>query len=169
MLYFSYGSNMSIKRFKRRVSSARFVTVARLYGHVLRFHKIGMDGSGKCDAFETGRPEDLIYGVVYDMEESDKPELDRKEDLGRGYQEKTVKVVSNDLGILHVITYYAIRIDPDMQPFHWYKEHVIMGATENGLPEEYISTILEVDSVEDPENIRYQKEMVIYGFSHDNH
>ncbi len=53
MLYFSYGSNMSSRRLLSRVPSARFITSASLPGHALHFHKKGLDGSAKCDAYET--------------------------------------------------------------------------------------------------------------------
>jgi len=39
MKYFSYGSNMSIRRLADRVPSAQLVTVAKLPSHTLRFHK----------------------------------------------------------------------------------------------------------------------------------
>lgn len=40
--------------------------------HRLRFHKVGEDGSGKCDAEETGDPEDRVIGVVYAISASEK-------------------------------------------------------------------------------------------------
>ena len=50
MLYFAYGSNLSSARMAARVPSARVVARAQLPGHALRFHKVGRDGSAKCDA-----------------------------------------------------------------------------------------------------------------------
>jgi len=44
MLYFSYGSNMSERRLKDRVPSAKKICKAFLRKHDLRFHKKGMDG-----------------------------------------------------------------------------------------------------------------------------
>ena len=46
MRYFAYGSNMSIARLSERAPSAEVIGVARLRSHVLRFHKVGTDGSG---------------------------------------------------------------------------------------------------------------------------
>jgi hypothetical protein len=73
--------------------------VGALAGHRLRFHKIGQDGSGKCDADVTGNPEDRILGVVYGLSRDDKTILDRHEGLGGGYDEKVVEV-NGGLGTL---------------------------------------------------------------------
>ena len=71
---------------KDRVPSAEKYTVAALKGHVLKFHKISKDGSGKCDAFETKSPEDIVYGVLFEISENEKQDLDSKEGLGDGYE-----------------------------------------------------------------------------------
>ena len=164
MLYFSYGSNMSSKRLADRVPSAKFIAVATLTKHILKFHKISKkDGSGKCDALETANQNDKIFGVVFDISESEKPELDRKEGLHSGYEEKTVEVNSIDDGeSMEVTTYYATNCDPSLKPYHWYKEHVIRGAKENGLPEIYIQSISKVESIADPKPERHEEEMQIY-------
>jgi len=163
MLYFSYGSNMSRKRLLDRVPSAKFYVVATLTKHVLKFHKISKnDGSGKCDALETANPNDKIIGVVFDISESEKPELDQKEGLHYGYEEKTVEVISIDGELMNATTYYAINCDPALKPYHWYKEHVIKGAKENGLPEVYIQSISDVESIADPKPERHDEEMQIY-------
>jgi hypothetical protein len=54
MLYFAYGSNMSVSRLVARTPSAQPLGRCALRGHQLRFHKVGGDGSAKCDAFHTG-------------------------------------------------------------------------------------------------------------------
>ena len=94
MLYFSYGSNMSIKRLQSRVPSARFISTAFLCQHELRFHKESDDGSGKCDAYKTGRMEDSVWGVVFEIAADEKSVLDEKENLGHGYDEKEVTLTT---------------------------------------------------------------------------
>lgn len=59
MKYFAYGSNMSLLRLWQRVPSAVRIGVFTLQGHQLRFHKLGKDGSGKCDAYQTNNTLDL--------------------------------------------------------------------------------------------------------------
>lgn len=153
---------MSIRRFRERVPSAKFVSVCMLAKHKLKFHKAGNDGSGKCDAAETGNNENTVVGVAFDISESEKTGLDRYEGLGAGYEEKVVEVISTEGEVLHAITYYATKTDPSLRPYHWYKEHVMGGAKENGLPAGYIQSIESIESVPDPKKERHENEMAIY-------
>lgn len=162
MLYFAYGSNMSTPRLTDRVPSARVVAVARLYKHRLRFHKKSKDNSGKCDAKCTGDDTDIVYGVVFEISAEEKPELDRKEGLRNGYDEKSVSIYTHDGNVLNAVTYYATNTDPKLKPYEWYKEHVVRGAREHGLPAEYISTIAAVEAMPDTDSSRHERELSIY-------
>lgn len=163
MHYFSYGSNMSIRRLLSRVSSATKIDTGILARHQLRFHKASIkDGSAKCDACETGNHEHFIYGVLFDISEHEKPVLDRYEGLGHGYEEKDVLITLNNGSVIEAYTYYAKNIDPMLKPLDWYREHVIRGARENGLPESYIRAIEEIDFYEDTDIERRDRELSIY-------
>jgi gamma-glutamylcyclotransferase len=162
MLCFAYGSNMSLARLKDRVPSARLVAIGILGEHRLAFHKISKkDGSGKCDAQYTGSPDDKVIGVVFEIADAEKPNLDRAEGLGRGYDEKQVKVAA-DGKLLNVQMYFATNIDSSLKPYHWYKKHVLVGAKEIGLPLDYVSIIEAVESEEDPDPQRADRELAIY-------
>lgn len=165
MLYFSYGSNMSCKRLRDRVPSVKYCDTATLVGHTLRFHKKSIDGSGKCDAFMTNCPADEIIGVVFEIDEAEKPILDEREGLGKGYDEKEVLLASSSSGEIKALTYVASSIDETLKPYQWYKYHVLVGAKENGLPEEYIMKISEIEAIEDPKQERHEREMEIYAMS----
>lgn len=162
MLYFSYGSNMSKKRLCERVPSAEFLAVSTLSMHELKFHKSSKDGSGKCDAYETGDLSTFVIGVVFDISETEKPTLDKKEGLGSGYEEKIVVVTSSMGESFEATTYYATNIDSSRKPYHWYKEHVLRGAKENGLPDHYVKSIATIESVADPKSERHEEELKIY-------
>lgn len=163
MLYFAYGSNLSSKRLRQRVPSAVRVAVARLPGHALRFHKESrVDGSAKCDAWESGDPGDQVLGVVYEIQVGHKPGLDRVEGLGEGYEEKQVRVELEAGGGIEAFTYYATLIRRDLRPLDWYKRHVLVGARENGLPEAYIREIEAVSSIPDSDKLRHARELAIY-------
>jgi len=162
MLYFSYGSNMSSRRLRDRVPSADFMIVATLHGHELRCHKVSRDGSGKCDAYETGDSNHCVIGVVFDINASEKQLLDLKEGLGSGYEEKIVSLVAADGSVIEATTYYATSIDSLLKPYYWYKHHVLIGAAEHGLPQDYIEVFAQVESVADPESERHAKEMALY-------
>lgn len=160
ILYFAYGSNMSTRRLVARVPSATVVSVAELRGHRLAFHKIGKDGSAKCDAASTSDPHDIVYGVVFFIPLSEKAMLDKIECLGRGYEEKEIGLLSETGVAFQTVTYYATNIDASLKPRDWYVEHVLRGAREHRLPTDYISRIEAIESIPDPEN--YKTEMAIY-------
>lgn len=165
MIYFSYGSNMSFKRLNTRISGITRLGIATLYNHDLRFHKVGKkDGSGKCDIFESNDPEHQVLGVVYKIDPLEKPILDKYEGLGYGYEEKQVSVEMNG-GFLSAFTYYATHIDEDLSPLHWYKEHVLRGARENGLAEHYVRKIEMIESIDDHDVGRHVSELAIYSLT----
>lgn len=162
MIYFSYGSNMSFKRLNARITHISRLGVATLYEHDLRFHKVGnKDGSGKCDILETNLPEHSVIGVVYNIDPVEKHILDTYEGLGNGYEEKQVSVEMNG-EMVSAFTYFATHIDKALKPLHWYKEHVLRGACENELPEQYIQKIEMIESIADHNLARHTRELAIY-------
>lgn len=152
MRYFAYGSNMCTGRLHRRVPSAEFVCIAKLTGHVFRFHKRSADGSAKGDALETGNPQDVVWGAVFDIADREKPALDEAEGLGAGYLEKTTTVHCEAGNELQVSLYYAdpSYIDATRRPYSWYKRFVIEGARQHALPMEYIDAINAVPQTSSP-------------------
>ena len=156
-LYFAYGSNLHPRRLSRRTPSARVLCQAALFGHRLRFHKLGRDGSGKCDAHPTGNPADRVHGALYRIDEGERAILDRAESLGVGYDACLVQVQAGR-ETLKVWTYLAreqakVR---DIQPFHWYLELVLHGALYHGLPDDYVWAIARSASSPDPDARRDQ-------------
>ena len=140
-LYFAYGSNLHPLRLAERTPSCLAIGPARLRGYALRFHKRSLaagDGSGKCDAFATGRPDDVLHGAVYRIDLDDRPALDAAEGNGRGY-DRVVRNAETSAGSLAVELYVAQAgwIDPALRPFDWYLELVVAGAAHHELPIDY--------------------------------
>jgi hypothetical protein len=161
--YFSYGSNMSVKRLMDRVPSAEFKHVAILPEHRLAFHKCGRDGSAKCDIHHTRLEHDVVFGVVFSLLASEMPMLDEKEGLGKGYEKKIVEVQhAEGGGVVEALTYYATHVDSSLKPYYWYKEHVLVGAREAKLPEDYVRSIEMVDAIADSDYSRHLLELSIY-------
>jgi gamma-glutamylcyclotransferase (GGCT)/AIG2-like uncharacterized protein YtfP len=159
--YFAYGSNMFTARLRFRVPSCEFVSMACLTKYQLRFHKSSKDGSSKCDAFYTGAEPDALWGVVFNIDASEKPKLDEAEGLGGGYNTHSVSVTTPQGNGLEATTYLAdaTAIVKDQAPYTWYKEFVERGATEHGLPEDYVvAAIRATKSVPDPNPQRERDE-----------
>lgn len=162
LLYFAYGSNMSVPRLAARIGAVHKLGVGRVDHHALRFHKSGRDGSAKCDIHETGDPLDEVFGVVFEVTEADRLALDDYEGRGKGYEVKTVTVTLADGRQVEVFTYYATDVDAGLRPYHWYKSHVLKGADEHALPASYQAAIQAVQSVDDPDPLRHAAEMAIH-------
>ncbi len=154
--YFAYGSNMFFARLRDRVPSAQFPVVVSLKKHVINFNKISNDGSGKCSIHQT---DGIVYGVVFNIPNDEKANLDMVEGLGYGYSEKTIKVVSlSDEQEIEAITYQALRVDNSLKPYDWYKAYVVSGAKEHGLPESYVAMLENIVAIKDPDEGRAEKE-----------
>ncbi len=153
---FAYGSNMSTRRLRARTPSAKALGVGRISGHRLAWHKLGQDGSAKCDIHETGRPEDCVWGVLYEIAHSERFLLDRAEGLGRGYEFKTVEVRTSTT-IVTAGAYYATQIADSLLPYDWYHAFVLGGADEHGLPEDYRAGLRSISVDLDPDAERRRK------------
>ena len=158
--YFGYGSNMLTDKLKRkdRCPSAIPIAVARTNKYTLKFHKVSRDKSGKGDMAFTGSETDELYGVVFSIDKSEEPKLDRAEGLGYGYEKMEIDVEGITKGPLRVWAYYATDINSELKPYHWYKGQTVDGAKEHGLPPDYIKKIEAFESIPDPDKERVDKE-----------
>jgi len=158
LLYLAYGSNLHPIRLAERAPSVCLVDVCQLPGYKIRFHKRSRDGSGKCNAFFTGRPRDRLFGAVYEIGAADKETLDRHEGLGQGYEIKTLKAEVSGME-REVFMYVAEEdyINDSLRPYSWYKEYVSLGARRHAFPIDYLNQIESIESVEDMEQSRVLK------------
>ena len=154
--YFAYGSNMHPLRLQQRVPSCQALGLARLSGYTLRFHKDGLDNSGKCNVWHTGKTADQVIGVIYQILAAEKPLLDQAEGLGwGGYHEKTVNL--SFMGSEHpAFLYFAdtAYVNDTLKPYTWYKELVINGARVHQVPEFYLEQLEQVVAIEDSDSVR---------------
>jgi len=137
------------------VPSCRFYAVATLDCYTLKFHKRSTDGSGKCNATFTNDQDDHIIGVVFEIDEADKSDLDDAEGFGSGYNERIVDVLTAN-GIISAYMYVAdpTAIDNSLAPYTWYMDFVVGGARQHELPEEYIKGLETIKAVVDPDKLR---------------
>ncbi len=145
--YFAYGSNMHPARLRERISSCRFVDVIESKGWELKCHKRSKDGSGKCNMVATDKTANRVYGVLYELPEEEKANLDAAETVGYGYHDKTIKIPVYG----EAFTYLADSeyIDDSLKPYTWYKEFFVEGAKYHGLPEGYIEFLEAIETIQD--------------------
>ena len=160
--YFAYGSNMSVRRLAARLPSARVVTTGFVTGYRLAFDKLSKnDGSGKCDCEHTGNVGDRVYGVIFSVVHNERKALDTFEGAGKGYEPLSVRV-DTPIGGVYALTYVATKKQPGLLPYHWYKQHVLVGAREANLPEDYVRAIEAIASLDDPDLARTETELRAY-------
>ena len=158
--YFAYGSNMLTARLRERMPSCKPIGVGNLTGHSLRFHKRSTDKSSKCNAF-AAENEDGVIGVIFSFDPAERAKLDEAEGLGNGYEHAMVTVVNEKGHRRKVLTYIATSnsIDDKLKPYSWYKDFVLAGAKEHGLPTEYVDKYIQsVEAVDDPNKARDKKQ-----------
>ncbi len=159
--YFAYGSNLSVARLRARIPEARVVCVASLAGYRLAFHKRSLkDGSGKCNAFQTGDSGDCLLGVVYDIPPAAWPGLDAIE--GPGYERRIVTVARPVGSLMQVQTYIGILLADGLRPMDWYKRHVLLGAREHDFPQSYLEAIAAVPEQQDADTARAAREFAVH-------
>ena len=153
--YAAYGSNLHPIRLSDRVPSAKLLGKGILEGKALRFHKRSKDDSGKCNIIDDNKQQ--VYVAVYEIDESEKPVLDNAEGVGYGYRIGEIRVA--DFG--KCFTYIAenSHIDDSLKPYTWYKELVLVGCENLGLPMTYIDQIRRVDADVDFDKQRNEKYM----------
>jgi hypothetical protein len=147
--YFAYGPNMYLPRVQKWAKSARHVMSLGIPGFAMKFNKVGEDGTAKCNIVHTGKDEDTVAGVVFEMTAADMEKLNESE---KGYDlvELRLNLPSGPVRLLlHVAT--DGNTAEGLQPFSWYKNYVLEGAKMFQLPQSYIdSVILPVEAKEAP-------------------
>jgi hypothetical protein len=143
MLYFAYGSNMDEQRVKAadRCPNARFIFTAVLPGHRLVFTRGSDDGSSATDAVPDVSSQ--VWGVVYDITDSDRQQLDKREGVGiRPHRPKEVLVHPNgdvEQRVI-VLTYGASHgAGTHLPPSREFLDHLLHGARRWSLPADYIA------------------------------
>ena len=145
MLYFAYGSNMDPSQMRQRCPSVQFVSIAKLPDHRLAFTRHAKDRDcGTCDGVP--EPGQAIWGVVFDLSESDLRRMDESE----GYQagrpldanayvrhQREVYRDGNQAEPLTVWLYFANRQPNPPLPNVAYKQQLVDGAKFWRLPQEY--------------------------------
>ena len=169
-LYFAYGSNMSERRLRDRVSSAKVIGTGVLQNYCLTFNKCSSDGSGKCtiEPCKSGR----VYGVLFEIKKKQEKCLDKVEGLCKGYKDRKVSIKIRNYKqpetyecrttLCDVKTYQATNPSQNLKPYFWYKQHVLVGAIEQNLPPWYIHRLIQVKAKKDTRPKDVKRELNIY-------
>ena len=158
--YFAYGSNLCLKRLRKRVPGVHLLGRAHLPGYRLAWHKrSNVDGSGKCSIAVSEEDSDVVYGALFHVPAHEWAGLDRAEGVGNGYDRVRLEV-RTDAGARPCFTYIAqpSHIDESLEPVSWYRDLVVAGAEALKLPEAYVEALRSVPATEDPDRARDVRE-----------
>lgn len=153
LVYFAYGSNMLTARLAARCRIIATLGVATLADHSVAFAKRSVDNSGKATlAPATGR---TAYGVAFQMAASELKILDDIEGPGYRRIEVSVDVSGRPRGdrastSLTATTYVAGTHEDGLLPYDWYRNLILAGSEEHGLPPGHIAALRQLQTQADP-------------------
>ena len=151
MKYFAYGSNMLTERLQDRVSSAKNPRPLALRGHRLRFHKKSSDGSGKCNIIATACDNDVVHGVLFEIDDAQMNTLDCYEGVCYCYRRVEI-TIALDGTETKACVYVAEKdaIDDALMPYRWYYDLVLSAAEQHALPRDYVAGLGAIPFTYDP-------------------
>jgi hypothetical protein len=135
---------MSSLRLRERIPSARSLGAARLAGWRLAPNKRGRDGSGKANITRDDGGE--VWGALYRLDPDHWEILDRFE---RGYRRISLDV-ANAGEVVRASSYRSTVLSADAVAFDWYRQLMLDGAREHGLPEHWIAALRTLPVRADP-------------------
>ena len=129
MWYFAYGSNMNAQRMITRKAYFTRRIKATLPMHRLVFNKTASKEPGYGFANIEADNYEKVYGILYEMQESEVAELDRHEGVrGQHYERKTMTVETEN-GSEEAVVYVAhpSKIQDGLIPTEAYAENLYKG------------------------------------------
>lgn len=146
--YFAYGSNMDSNRLECRVGRGGVEwAIGVVHGWDLVFNKVANDGSGYANI----RPgeQGILYGVLYLLSEQELQNLDCREGVPKHYKRVRLPVQTEE-GTIEAIAYMAVesKVREGLKPRCDYLEHLVRGAKEHNLPQNYIRQLSEIECLE---------------------
>lgn len=124
---------MSTNRMQARIPAAVPIGSAFVQNRKLVCNKLGRDGSGKANL--TCQPGYTVHGVLYELSPA---EIETLDIIEGGYRRISIQVTTGEQKRDRAETYEAEVLTHDPVPFDWYREYILTGAREHGLPEEYV-------------------------------
>jgi gamma-glutamylcyclotransferase len=143
--YFAYASNMDSRVMQQHCPGHRFQGIAYLEAHRLSFTRRSVrTGGGVADVVKSAG--DHVWGVLYELEESDLRCLDHKEGNGIAYQRQLYPVCRQEgRGSLEAVVYTVIeRESMEVPPTRLYARGLLQAASDRALPDAYIEWLTDL-------------------------
>jgi gamma-glutamylcyclotransferase len=137
--YFAYGANMDERAMRARCPSSRCLGAARLDDHRLAFTRRSIHtGTGVADVVADARR--AVWGVLYELDDGDLQELDRKEGQGWAYGRRAMSITRSADGARRDALVYTVLVKEhaEVAPSREYLAAMIDAARRHALPSDYI-------------------------------
>ena len=145
--YFAYGSNMASSQMADRCPGALCLGVARLPDYRLAFDAWS-NRRGGLVADVLPAPGSEVWGVLWEVTDEHTEALDRYEGVARGqYRRATVRAEPTDGGEVEVFAYVICDPGEDGPTTDAYRDILLEGAREHGLPPEWVKAIENVPTL----------------------
>ena len=140
MFYFAYGSNMSHQQMKERCPGAKFLFRAKLDGYLFQYDGRSQKRKGAVANVVLGG-DGAVWGGVFEINADNLSALDCYEGYPNSYNRTDLDTKDNKGTTYKAIVYF--RTGKDLgRPSEVYREIILRGAQDCGLPEEYIQSFL---------------------------
>ncbi|MEM3399905.1 MAG: gamma-glutamylcyclotransferase family protein [Candidatus Micrarchaeia archaeon] len=139
ILYFAYGSNMDRDRMLKRGVKIFSESIGYIKMWKLVFNKKAPN-KGEGYANIVPNKNSKVYGVIYEIEETDILKLDEYEGYPTHYDRQAITVIRSDGTEIKAQVYIAKNdmTDTNLKPSKSYMQYILNGARQHNLPEEYI-------------------------------
>lgn len=136
MLYFAYGSNMNHEQMRHRCPSSKYLKRGYLKDYKFTYDGYSSKrGGAVANVIEVNGS--VVWGGIFEINEDNLSALDCYEGYPDYYDRKQVNVIDNDNNFFEAIVYYRTNKKIG-QPSKEYRQIVLQGANDCGLPENYI-------------------------------
>lgn len=144
MFYFAYGSNMQHRQMlEERCPGSKFVGHAILDGHWMVYDGFSVEWGGAVANVVSSR-QDEVWGGLFEITEEQLAQLDVHEGYPKYYHRRLAEILRpRTKEKVQAWVYYR---SPQVSgvPSKRYVEAVVHGARECGLPEDYISSVIDI-------------------------
>ncbi|HEV2317520.1 MAG TPA: gamma-glutamylcyclotransferase family protein [Thermoplasmata archaeon] len=129
MYYFAYGSNMDLKRLRKRGVNPRKMRAAVLPGHRLCFNKRFDSNAGEGKANIVEQTDESVEGILSEVTPEEIARLDRYEGVPAHYLRARVVVTPEDGTEVEAVTYVAnpSMVMEGLKPTKEYLSYLLAG------------------------------------------
>jgi len=153
MQLFAYASNMDVVEFGKTVPSAKKIANVKLTGYKFGFSLTADDGSTKASLVPSDDINAFAWGVLVEFNDD---ELDNFFFQDEWFEWTTVNC-TDEAGEIYQAKAFVTQphaINEFTLPYDWYHAKILKIATEQGFPDNYLTTIKLMPCKTDPDTKR---------------